>query len=356
MDNLPYRDFIIRHSKKARQKSRLLYVIWELTYKCNLNCQHCYIPAKTKQNLGGELTFGQIKNIIDQLYGLGCLGITLTGGEIFFRTDAVQILEYLRDKSFSISVLTNGTLITEKIAGLLRTFNPPVDLSISLNSLDKIRHSRIVGTKGALETTLNSIKLLKEKNIPFSIMMLLMRNNAQEFEAVRSFANKLNVHFQYDYVVFPRLDGSQDVLRHQISAKAIRRLEGKENSYLNPNDVCGQLKHLRFSKNKLFYCDGGDISMAINPYGKANICVNLAFPGFDVLEGGVGECWEKMLRFVRRIKPSKDYQCYKCELGNFCRWCPAMAYCHKGDLNPCLPFYKKLARIEKRSLHASERR
>jgi MoaA/NifB/PqqE/SkfB family radical SAM enzyme len=62
----------------------------ELTYRCNLSCVHCYA---TNRNLADELSTAEVENVLQQLADLGCLFLSLTGGEIFCRNDAIQIMQ-----------------------------------------------------------------------------------------------------------------------------------------------------------------------------------------------------------------------------------------------------------------------
>ena len=47
----------------------------ELTERCNLACQMCYInqPANSREATARELTLPQIKDVLDQIASAGCL-------------------------------------------------------------------------------------------------------------------------------------------------------------------------------------------------------------------------------------------------------------------------------------------
>lgn len=351
MDKLSYSDFISKFSEKAKQKNRLLRVEWTITYRCNLNCQHCYLPSEKRKNANSELNLEQIKNIIDQLYDLGCLEIGLTGGEPLLRKDILKILMYLKGKAFHIFLVTNGTLITEEIAKLLVEFKPLIDVTIPIYSLNENINRQIVKVKGALEKVLNGTMLLKKRNIPVSIGPLLMRNNLKDFYTIKEFARQNKIHFAYDYIVQPRLDGSKDVLRYQIPVSWINKLIKEERDLIKDNNSCQQFQDIKFSKKSIFYCNAGKTSMSLDPYGKANICLFLPFTEFDALKNSVLACWQRLVNFVNDIKPGKNYKCFRCKLGDFCMWCPAMGWCHKKDLNACVPFYKRLAQINRKAFY-----
>ncbi|GAI49460.1 unnamed protein product, partial [marine sediment metagenome] len=63
-----------------------------------------------------ELTCKEIFSIFDQIAEAGCLWLLLTGGDPLLRQDFLEIYTYAKKKGFLISLFTNGTLITPRIA------------------------------------------------------------------------------------------------------------------------------------------------------------------------------------------------------------------------------------------------
>ena len=68
--------------------------ILELTDKCNLKCVHCYRVANSEK----ILSLSEIKTIINDLCELGCIELTLTGGELFTRSDIFDIIDYADER------------------------------------------------------------------------------------------------------------------------------------------------------------------------------------------------------------------------------------------------------------------
>src|SRR5271169_6479398 len=92
-DNLQSRLF-----KKATRKVFPIKAVFELTYRCNLKCRHCYVAPSAVNERGKELDTKQVFTILDQLAGAGCLNIGFTGGEPFLREDIFEILGYAKNK------------------------------------------------------------------------------------------------------------------------------------------------------------------------------------------------------------------------------------------------------------------
>ncbi len=95
--------------------SRPDWVSVNLTLKCNLACTFC----KTCYPVRHELTTREIKDIIDQTWSWGVKRFNPIGGEPFVRPDLEEILAYACDKDFTITLTTNGTLISPKRAELI---------------------------------------------------------------------------------------------------------------------------------------------------------------------------------------------------------------------------------------------
>src|SRR5947209_19525568 len=85
----PGEQFWARLSAEAASHPVPIQAMIELTYGCNLRCVHCFNPT---HRANGELTTAQIKALVDQLVGAGCLDLAFTGGEVFTRRDLFEIV------------------------------------------------------------------------------------------------------------------------------------------------------------------------------------------------------------------------------------------------------------------------
>ena len=98
-----------------------LSVRCELTSRCNMNCPFCYIHGHAFDK---DITFEQLKPVIDKLVDKGLLFMTLTGGECFLNKDFVRIYKYLKEKGVLLKVFTNGLRIDDEIIDLLTEYKP----------------------------------------------------------------------------------------------------------------------------------------------------------------------------------------------------------------------------------------
>ena len=64
----------------------------DLTNRCNERCIHCYHPFD-QYDYSSELSFEEIKELIDSAYDLGVFSIILSGGESLLRKDFFEIVK-----------------------------------------------------------------------------------------------------------------------------------------------------------------------------------------------------------------------------------------------------------------------
>ena len=123
--------------------SRPYVISWNLTYRCNLACEHCYLDAGGTPLVGtenfadrSELGTEECFRVIDEIAAFApeCVTI-LTGGEPLLRRDILDIVRRAADRGLWVVVGTNGVSITENLARRLAEAGAR-GLSLSLDALD----------------------------------------------------------------------------------------------------------------------------------------------------------------------------------------------------------------------------
>ena len=100
--------------------------ILETTYRCNLNCVHCYVnlPAADPAARARELPLERLLRLVDEMADAGVLQVLLTGGEVLVRPDFEPLYRHCLKKGLLVTVFTNGTEVTERIAELFAAHRP----------------------------------------------------------------------------------------------------------------------------------------------------------------------------------------------------------------------------------------
>ena len=135
-----------------RGEQRPYVISWNLTYRCNLVCEHCYLDAGSSARLEtkdrgdrSELDTQGCFAVIDQIadFAPECM-LILTGGEPLLRRDILEIIAYAHKSNLWVVVGTNGVFVTENVAKQLKEAGAR-GLSLSLDALRAEDHDRFRG-------------------------------------------------------------------------------------------------------------------------------------------------------------------------------------------------------------------
>ena len=176
--------------------ARPYVVSWNLTYRCNLACEHCYLDAGGTPLVGtenfadrSELGTEECFRVIDEIAAFApeCLTI-LTGGEPLLRRDILEIVRRAAERDLWVVVGTNGVRITENLAKRLAEAGAR-GLSLSLDALDPDRHDRFRKVRGAWQNTVEGAEILNRTALPFIVQTTAGSHNLGELDAIADFAH-----------------------------------------------------------------------------------------------------------------------------------------------------------------------
>ena len=359
------------------------YVIsWNLTYRCNLACEHCYLDAggahlvntenfADRSELGTEECF----KVIDEIAAFApeCVTI-LTGGEPLLRRDILDIVRRAAERELWVVVGTNGVRITENLARLLADAGAR-GLSLSLDALDPGCHDRFRKVRGAWRNTVEGAAILGRTGLPFIVQTTAGSHNLGELEAIADFAHDRlaakvwNLYFlvptgrgqfvsdmtpaQYDevlaslYRIQRKYDGRMLVnakcAPHFI--KTVLEREGlvregpagqperslRENAPRSSEGSPAQ--RIRTYSGGAGGCPAGTHYMGIRPNGDVTPCPYLPVFAGSLRSASLSDLWTSSDLFgdIRR-RAALGGRCGECELNAHCGGCRARAYGMSGDL------------------------
>src|SRR6267142_1949676 len=177
----------------------------ETTFRCNLNCVHCYVnePAGSTAVRARELSLSRLEALIDEIVDAGCLSLLLTGGEVLVRPDFPELYLYAIRKGLRVTVFTNGTLVTEAVADLLDEYRPLM-VEVSLYGATRETYERITRVPGSFAKCLQGIDRLRARGIPLELKTMAMTWNVDEIDAMRDLARARGLEFKHDGLLNPR--------------------------------------------------------------------------------------------------------------------------------------------------------
>jgi radical SAM protein with 4Fe4S-binding SPASM domain len=322
----------------------------EVTNRCPLTCAHCYnnLPMDDRAARAGELTLEQHRRILDELAEMGCLWICYSGGEIFARHDFLDIYRYAKERGFLVTLFTNGTMITERIADVLAEL-PPFEIEITLYGRTKATYEALTGIPGSYEKCLRGIDLLRERGLPLKLKTVAVSINKHEVLAMRRFAGELGVEFKFDPMINPRIDCSASPLAVRLTPPDIVALD------LEDPQRIAEWRRLATEQAppeipegetpQIYDCGGGVNSFAIDPYGALTICVLSHVDKYDLKNGTLREGWTSYLRTVRDRRVTRITKCTSCALRSLCGSCAANGELENGDAEAPVDYLCRTAHL-----------
>ena len=349
-DKKEKKEFFKSLRKRARKRRNPFSIMFELTYCCNFRCFHCYLPGSRREEK--ELSTKQVFSILEQLKDMGVYNIGFTGGEALLRKDIFEILNYANKCGFKYGLLTNGYLIDEETAKRLKQANVN-KVDITFNALNPEIFDAATQVKGSFKRVKKAVEILNNKKIQVAIKSTCMSINKNELFSVSRYARRLGIPYRIDGEILPCRSGYKECAdKFSLNAKeiyAIRRRVYPE-MFENKN---GSRSRPRRKKNRLFNCGVGLASFSLNPYGRMNLCLEIDYPGYNVLSEGVSACWEKMKRDVDNLNNAGEFVCSDCDLRKYCGWCPGRSFMETGKFSNCSDYFR--ARAKERKLMAKRR-
>ncbi len=327
------------------RKHRPLSVHFDLTYRCNERCVHCYLDHDDH----GELTTAECLKVLDDLASSGTLFLTFSGGEIFLRPDLYKILAAARRLHFDISLKTNALLVTAERAGRLRELGVR-RVQISVYSDIPAVHDAITKVPGSLQRTLAAIPVLLEQGLQVKLACPLMKENLMAYRGVMALAEKLGVPYVLDLTITPMMDGSGGPLEHRAPVSSLlpvlrdpvlhsckpQMTPQAASAMSSFQQAIGSAvsSGLESSAYEDLPCSAGHNSCYISPYGDVFPCVQLPQAAGNLRREKFDAIWyhAPQLERLRAIRESQLPMCSRCELRSYCERCPGLALMEGGDL------------------------
>ena len=343
-----YEDFLI---KKYWAKNRPNSIHFELTSRCNLRCIHCLF-IKENEN---ELSTSEIFEILLQLKELGVFYLSLSGGEPFIREDIGEILGFLLEHRFLLTIYSNGTLMSKPLIDKIKNLEP-LNVEISVYGATSDIHDRITTVPGSFEKTITSIKELKSAGVPVIFKGFLLKDNFHQRWQMTELANKIGALYAFDFNLIPHVNGDTSNLSTGITTDQLRRIyqEVAEDGLILRNHMKIKSRDSQLPQGGRVVCNPGRTNGCIGPKGDVFPCPVLRLPMGNLLERTFKEIWDtEKIDTIRYMKLDDLDACSVCAALDYCNRCPGVAYLETGNYLGPAPYsvcskYKALLGNEER--------
>ncbi len=299
-----------------------------LTERCNLECKHCF-QKSTPRHKSVFPSLDILKKLSDELEDMDIKNLKISGGEPLLYPEINDFFEYLGNKKFQKTILTNALLFNSKLINTIKN-HKDFRFGISLDGSTKETHEFLRG-KYTFDRTINNLMKLRDNNIYFSITITIHRNNIYQIEDFVDFVfNKLCVRV-INVNTLEALGRGQENFSIATSLDEQKRLTDKlkEIALKYPQKVINYNEKVDFlseeeNKDESIHCAAGTRFFALNELLEVYPCTY----GFGMEEFKMGKFGDETLMNIWNSKKWSSFrgdvklqdlsECSKCQFKYKC--------------------------------------
>jgi radical SAM protein with 4Fe4S-binding SPASM domain len=323
----------------------------------------------------GELSTDECRRVMDEIALVNPnVFLILTGGEPLLRRDIWDLAGYAGDKGFTTVLGTNGVLLHEREARLMRE-RRVLGASISLDSTDRVRHDAFRHLPGAWDGAVRATKVLGDAGLDFSLHMSVTDWNVREVPAMIELARELGAKV-LNFFFLVRTGRGRDltdigahdyerILTELARAQGVgegpptwvQRLLGRAPSPETFEDpwstpvarTDGLLIRAKCAPHfrRILYqlnprspllgnyahgsCPAGKYYCRITPDGDVTPCPYMPVAAGNLRASSFADLWRRAPVFDALRDPALGGRCGACEFSKICGGCRCRAYATSGD-------------------------
>lgn len=321
-----FADFESTLMTAARARHLPMAGSFELTYRCNFDCVHCFQQDVRAQ---AELTGDRWIQLVDEIADAGCLWLTLTGGEAMMHPGFAAIYERAIRRGLLVTVFSNGSTLTEKNVALL-TRLPPRNLEVTLYGSSAETYARSTGKARNFDLAVGGVDRALAAGLRVQLKTMAFDETAQDLEAIRAFAAERGQAFRYDTTIHATLAGGDAPLQHRLRPEDTVALEAKDSFAFDAVRARHGSAEASGS-DRVYRCGAGRFSFSVAPDGQLQLCTLVRSLRFNLATVPFVAAWDALGTEVQRRYSSERRRCNGCELRHMCGTCPGIAELEQGD-------------------------
>lgn len=310
----------------------LVTMVLEVSQECNLRCSYCYAEGgsygKAARLLDPALARTAVRSLVEQSPDHEKLTLVLFGGEPLLNMDAVRAaveeLEQLTvgsNKQVFVSLTTNGTLMTPKIAAYLRQHR--IALSVSMDGPADLHDANRadaqgVGSYSRIVSCLSG--LCAAGGAPLAARVTLLPEQWSRCQEVFDHLTGLGFHevsispaspTRREFIPGP---DHEEQLLQGFSSLARRFVhQARQGRVLPFTNLIDLLARLHVGQTKTVSCGAGLGYLAVDAVGDFYICHRLAGDdSFCVGSLESGPDAKKIMSALEKLTAGKEAECRSC--------------------------------------------
>lgn len=309
-----------------------LYVVWELTLKCDLACRHC--GSRAGRPRAEELSVAEALEVVGQLAAMGTREVAFIGGEAYLAPAWLEIVRAVADAGIRPTMTTGARALDAPLARAMAEAGMRA-LSVSVDGLEAT-HDRLRAVPGSFRAALAALGHIREAGMSPYANTQWNRLNLPEVEALADVLLDRGIQAWQVQVTGPmgRAADQADWLLEpwqmldlvpRLAAVAERALPGCSVQASNNLGYFGPFEHLlRLDHWK--GCAAGRHVLGIESNGDVKGCPSLPsapYVGGNLRDRPLREIWgDRRITFARERGTE--------ELWGFCKSCYYADTCKGG--------------------------
>ncbi len=320
-------------------------VSWNLTQRCNLLCEHCYMDAGEREKGGpDELSTKKALEIVGQIAEVNPGAVLiLTGGEPLMRADIYDIASKASGLGMMVVLGTNGTMLTAETVKKLKESGVS-GIGISIDSLDETLHDSFRGLKGALKKSIAGLEAARDGGLEVQVQTTPTTKNLDEIPKIAEWAHNFGakVFNLFFLVCTGRGEEMADITPEEYEKVLKWAVEAQsEFSGMMIRPKCApHFKRILYQTEKnhpllstyIAACRAGTHYCRITPNGEVTPCPYMPQTSGDLKEVSFKEIWEESSSLTQFRTPEYGGKCGLCAYRLLCGGCRARAYAELGDV------------------------
>lgn len=303
-----------------------LSISCELTYRCQLNCKHCYVDRKSPR--AQELSLVQWTTILREAAELGDMNLLLTGGEPTLYPAFWELLEELGNDSFFIRLFTNAyDYNEEKVERLVK--NNVRFIEVSLHGADARTQDAFSGVAGSFKRIIRSLKLFREAGLFVKIKTSLLKENYRQHKRLERLAHSLGGTYVSTGYITPTNRGEQPVADCYLNVDETAWVERQRSVPRGAETRERVLEPVR----QAVPCNAGLSTFAVCPNGDILPCIQTPLVFGNAAFQSVARIWKHSSRLMywRGISELVHPTCRDCRFAIQCSRCSGIAFLETGS-------------------------
>lgn len=334
---------------------------FELTPRCNLRCKMCYVRMTPEQMapLGQERTTRQWLQLAEDAVREGMVFLLLTGGEPTLLPNFPEIYRGVMGMGLSISVNTNGTLLTPAIRELWHEL-PPAQVNVTLYGTCREDYRDLCGDAGAFDRVVEGLDWLQSEGILVHLNTTLAPSNVKHWKQLEDFAKNRGLELRMTSYCFPPARRSAcgscedfsrvspEIAGEMIVRDALYR-EGAQSIVRRAASIDTPLQRsCDLDVGEPMKCIAGRSQFWINWNGTMTPCGMLSEPAANPFEEGFLPAWDQLIKQTDAITLCPD--CVNCPEKATCMNCAAVTYTETGHFDGKPEYMCRLNRAYRETL------